>query len=263
MRVTTAQLPDAGHSDDRIFTAPGLVVMLDGASAFIKTAVTASDYVDHLGPSILAAIASDPAGTLMDALAVAIERTASDLDLVPGGAPSSTVAIAQVQPETVELLVLGDTQVVTPDQVIRDDRINTVATTERAAYQRRLREGHGYDDEHRALLAELQRNQRRHRNVQGGYWIAEAEPAAAKHALMHQLDPGDTPWLVFATDGAYRPMERLQLDDWPSLITAKPSSLMSLLSRCQRWESETDPDGLELSRAKRHDDKSLAVVTLQ
>lgn len=31
-----------------------------------------------------------------------------------------------------------------------------------------------------------------------------------------------------------------------------------MLQRCQTWETDEDPDGQKLPRAKRHDDKSIA-----
>ena len=38
------------------------------------------------------------------------------------------------------------------------------------------------------------------------------------------------------------------------------ADLMAVLLQCQDWEEDHDPEGRELPRAKRHDDKSLAVA---
>ncbi|HEX6515536.1 MAG TPA: LYR motif-containing protein [Nocardioidaceae bacterium] len=260
MRVTTAQLPGPDKSDDRIFIGPDVVIMLDGASAFEPAEVTAADYVDHLGPMLLNNLARHQVAPLVDGLSAAIEQTASTLGLVPGGAPSSTVAIVRVRRDVVDLLVLGDTQIATPDGILIDDRIAGVGTEHRSAYRARLREGRGYDSEHRALLRQLQQEQRRHRNRHEGYWIAEADPTAAAQSIVDTRDRHRTPWLVLATDGAYRSMIQLGIDDWSRVADRNDADLTDLLSRCREWEAEADPDGIELPRAKRHDDKSLAAI---
>jgi hypothetical protein len=263
VHVATAQHPDAIASDDRIFVTPDAVIMLDGASVFGPTDVPAAVYAAQLGSNVRDALTENPAADLSDSLALAIERTANTLNLTTDAAPSSTVAIARVRPdEGIDVLTLGDTQVVTPQRIIRDDRLNRVAKDKRAAYQARLRAGHGYDDEHRALLRALQNEQRRYRNRPGGYWIAETDPKAARHALRVRLPITSTSWLILATDGAHRPLGHLGLDDWHRLARLDPAALSDLLERCDRWEAEADPDGRALPRAKRHDDKSLAVVTV-
>jgi hypothetical protein len=262
VQVTTAQHPDPAASDDRIFVASNAVIMLDGASAFVPTDVPAADYVDGLGSAIKDNLIEEPTGDLADVLAGAIQRTADRLDAGRGAAaPSSTVAIARLRPdETIDVLVLGDTQVVTPHRTIRDDRLNNVGANRRAAYQARLAAGNGYDEQHRSILQELQREQLRRRNQPGGYWIAEADPSAAQHALTARLSAASTPWLVLATDGAYKPLGHLGLDDWPRLARLDSAALRDLLDRCQRWEAHDDPDGIDVPRAKRHDDKSVASV---
>ena len=56
----------------------------------------------------------------------------------------------------------------------------------RYAYRARLAAGHGYDDGHRRLLAELQRQQRAYRNKDGEYWISEPYANVADYALIVQ-----------------------------------------------------------------------------
>lgn len=260
MRTQTAMLPDAGSSQDRVYTTPKAVVVLDGASAFVPVDVSPSTYVDALGHFLMENLASDPRVPLTDALAGAIERSASLLELRPGASPSSTVAIAREDGDSIDLLVLGDSQIATPQGIYVDDRIARFAPAERAAYRARLAEGYGYDANHRELLRALQVEQSRHRNVEGAYWIAEAVPAAAHHAATTSLPVDAAPWLVLATDGAYRPMQHLGLDDWGAVAHKDSNQLDELLKALERWESDDDPDGLALPRAKRHDDKTIAVV---
>jgi hypothetical protein len=69
-------------------------------------------------------------------------------------------------------------------------------------YLAQLRAGHGYDDAHRAALVQLERAQQQARNIEGGYWIAETDPAAAHHALTMTVERDMVEWAVLATDGA-------------------------------------------------------------
>ncbi|MGH3952032.1 MAG: hypothetical protein ACRDSE_23460, partial [Pseudonocardiaceae bacterium] len=160
-----------------------------------------------------------------------------------------------------DLLVLGDTQIVTPDGTIHDDRTDRLEFAPRRKYRERLTAGAGYDDEHRALLRELQTEQATHRNRDGGYWIAEATPEAARHAITTHRPITDTPWTVLSTDGAYETMEHLGVADWPHLAAATTAELGAILRRCHDWEEREDPSASAMPRAKRHDDKCLAAVT--
>lgn len=260
MRVEAAMLPDTSSSQDRIFTTQNAVIVLDGASAFVPVEVSPSTYVDTLGRFLVEGLAADPHISLTNLLAKAIEESVLLLGLRPGASPSSTVAIARQHDHVVDLLVLGDSQITTPQGPYVDDRIAHFAQEQRTSYRARLAEGHGYDETHRDLLKTLQAEQARHRNTDGGYWIAEAVPAAADHAIVAQLDTELAHWLVLATDGAYRTMQHLGLDDWPAIAGRDHVELEKLLSELACWEECYDPRGLALPRAKCHDDKAIASV---
>lgn len=264
MRVTTAQLPEPPAGDDRIFVTDCAVIMLDGASAFAHQDVPAATYADHLGSHIVRSLEGDTNADLTDVLADAIAVTAAALDISPGaGAPSSTVAICRYRRSDmlVDLLVLGDTQIAIPGRILRDGRLDPIGTEQRATYHSRLDAGHGYDEEHRILVKSLQEEQLQYRNRPDGYWIAEADPLAARHALTHRAPLLDLPWCVLTTDGAYRPMELHEMDDWKQIADLDASGLRHLLGRCQRLEAR-DADGRIMNRAKRHDDKAIAAVLL-
>jgi hypothetical protein len=94
------------------------------------------------------------------------------------------------------------------------------------AYRARLAAGHGYDDEHRRLLAALQHRQRKARNKPGGYWIAEADPIAARHALTRSR-----PWdaerrAILATDGAAMHGANAE---WPRIAELDQREVLDLL----------------------------------
>nr|WP_019808792.1 hypothetical protein [Saccharomonospora halophila] len=260
--MTTAQLPPIEDSADKVFTTTEAVVVLDGASAFVPVPVPAATYADHLGRNILAGL-GDSDAHLRAVLAEAIDRTAGELNLSPGSSPSSTVLILRRRADEVDVLALGDSVVILPDETMTDDRIDSLDLTPRSNYQERLRAGAGYDDTHAQLLRELQNQQATHRNAPDGYWIAEAEPNAADHALMTTRPVEATPWAVLATDGAYNTIEATGLDDWPSIAASTREDLAELLERCRTWERDRDPDGQQLPRAKRHDDKAIAAVRFE
>jgi hypothetical protein len=236
--------------------------MLDGASAFIPVPVPAAVYAGHLAQQLAKVMDTRPEGDLRGILADSIATTACDLDLQPGKSPSGTVIILRQARGYADCLVLGDSLAILAGHPITDDRLAQIGRQIREQYRRRLAEGHGYDQEHRRLLQELQHEQARRRNQPGGYWIAEADPRAADHALVTQYPADTVPWAVLATDGAYKTMTHLGLADWPALRQASRQDLADLLQRCQTWEAEEDPDGQKLPRAKRYDDKSLVVAEL-
>jgi hypothetical protein len=265
MKVSTAQYP-AGDDRVSLFTsevggAVTAAVMLDGASSFVPVAVKTSRYVDVLSHFI--GIYLSPGTELRSVLRQAIAATVKELDLVPGRSPSSTVTMVRQAGEEIECLVLGDNLVAFPAGSFIDDRMEQFGKQHRARYQQRLRDGHGWGSGHSQLLRNLQAEQIEHRNKADGYWIAEANPDAADQAFFIQEPVVASPWAVLATDGAYKVMSQLGIDDWGKLTTAEPDDLEQLLRQCQQWESDEDPNGQELPRAKLHDDKSLAVINFQ
>ncbi|WP_343063710.1 hypothetical protein [Haloechinothrix aidingensis] len=262
MRIAAAQLPAIDDSDDKIATTDHAVIMLDGASAFVPVPVPASAYADHLAERLRLSLTRVPDADLTATLAEAIRETADHFDLAAGESPSSTVTIARETGDHLDLLLLGDNLAILPGEIITDDRMDQLDLAPRTKYRQRLAAGSGYDEEHRRLLRELQDQQAQCRNRVDGYWIAEADPAAAAQAITARRSRSATPWLVLATDGAYNTMHHLALDDWSALANADSGQLHAVLSHCHRWEADDDPQAQALPRAKRHDDKSLASIML-
>ena len=97
------------------------------------------------------------------------------------------------------------------------------------------------------------------RNRAGGYFIAETDPGAAHQAITRRYSRRHVGWAILATDGAMDLLQHLGLDNWPA-IAADPTQASRLLRRASAWEAYADPDGRQFPRAKRHDDKTLAVI---
>ncbi|WP_345606189.1 hypothetical protein [Pseudonocardia adelaidensis] len=259
----TAQLPGAETSTDRVIVTPDAVIVLDGASAYLPSAIGPGTYAETLGRNIAAELHQAPGTPIANAVAEAIRRTSEQLDLRPGASPSSTVAILRARPDAADLYVLGDSPIHYGighrQHSLTDDRLSAVATPEREHYRAQLRAGHGYDDAHHAALVHLQRTQQQARNVEGGYWIAETDPAAAHHALTTSVERDMIEWAVLATDGAADLIEHAG-HRWHRIAQYDDAQLTALLARVHEWEDTSDPDGRHLPRAERHDDKTIAAL---
>jgi hypothetical protein len=266
MRVRAAQLPRPPAGADRVIVTPRAVMVLDGASAFGPAAVSPAAYAGRLGAELASAIAASPAAPLPQILATAIGATASALDLQDDHGPSSTVTIARLNGGNADLLVLGDSYIAYRSAgvaaVLTDDRLGRLGLPESRRYRDRLAAGSGYDAVHVATLRDLQIGQRARRNAQGGYWIASANPEAAAHAITCTVPVALLEWIVLATDGAIDTARHLGLDDWQAIADSDQAALSALLQRCHHWEENDDPNGWQLPRAKRHDDKAIATVRL-
>lgn len=264
MRVATAQLPGPDESADRVFVLENAVIVLDGASAFEPVDLAPGDYAQALGQSIAAQLTEAPHAELPTAVGEAIAAVVAKYDLSPGASPSSTVSILRTRTDEVDLYVLGDSPIhygIGGDAwSLTDARLADLALPERDAYRSRLRAGRGYDDEHRRRLRELQARQRQHRNRGDGYWIAETCPDAALRGLVASTARRWVEWAVLVTDGAADPLMHLSRDPWPELAGQDADGLSLRLEELCAWEKQHDPDGRQLPRAKRHDDKTIAVV---
>ena len=242
------------------------VVVLDGASAFGPAAVSPAAYANRLGTEIAMAVTAGPAGPLPEILGAAVTATASTLNLPDDEGPSSTVAIARVNDGTADLLLLGDSYVVYRSAgtttVVTDNRLDQLGLPQSRLYRERLAAGAGYGIAHTKLLRELQAGQRARRNVPGGYWIASADPEAARQAITVTLPVSSLEWIVLATDGAANTIRRLGLDDWDAIARSDQAELSAILEHCREWEENADPDGSQFPRAKRHDDKTIAAIRL-
>ncbi|KAA8889884.1 protein phosphatase 2C family protein [Nocardia colli] len=203
--------------------------------------------------------------SLVEILEQAIAQAVEVLSLGRGARDSAscTVALARFgETDTADLLVLGDSTIAVGGaggsvELITDTRLDQLDLPEADAYKARLREGFGYDETHRRTLSDLQKRQQYWRNRPGGYWIASTEPAAARHALTMRRSAAE--WFVLATDGASDCLEAAGIS-WQALAQADDAELANLLRRCQAWEAAVDPHGIQLSRAKRHDDKTVVTV---
>jgi hypothetical protein len=263
VKVQTATLAGGSSNADRVFVTKNAVIVLDGATAFAPVDVDAGDYAATLGAHIANQLEAKPTADLSSVVAQAITATVQDLRLISArSAPSSTVSILRCRDRFADLYVLGDSPIHygtgQTQQVLADNRIADLHLPGRDRYRARLAAGEGYTDRHRAILTGLQDSQRMYRNRPGGYWIAETDPVAAQHAHVIAVPTRRISWAVIATDGASDIIDHRRRPDWRVVSQFNSENLFELLRELECWETNVDPDGCDLPRAKRHDDKTLA-----
>jgi hypothetical protein len=266
--ATQAGSPDAANEDWAGVLVPGLAVVLDGLSAPDGTGTGCRHgtpwFVSQLGPRVLAQ-AADPARSLVDALAEAIQQVASlhpGCDLQHPGTPSATMVLLRAGDEGADYLALADAVLVldTTDglKVVSDERVNQLAGKERAAANQ-VPAGSALKLRRRAQLT---RALRRARNRPGGYWVAAADPQAASQAVAGSLPSKTLRRAVLLSDGASRLVDPFGLATWEELLALLDESGPEELLRQVRAAEAVDPEGRQWPRTKRSDDATAVYLTL-
>jgi hypothetical protein len=250
-----------GPSQDRIFTTPSAVIVLDGASQPEPSEHDGGWLAQVLGKQLADALTAEPdrdlAATLNDAIAAVADRH----QLVAGRAPSTTVSIVRWTDDFVDVLVLGDSPVILhlPGGVtreIRDDRMSNLPGRESI---HPAATGFGRDDSERWRL--LVAMERAARNRPDGYWIAEAAPEAANHAITETIPRSQLAAALVITDGVAIGVDRYQVPAyWHSAVALAHYRLEALLDLVHAAEA-SDPNGQRWPRSERHDDKAAALVS--
>jgi hypothetical protein len=268
--ITTAEAAGVGidgaarPTEDRIVVLDNAVILLDGATALEPRAHTAAWYAEHLSAQLATHLHQNPTADLQQVLAEAITTLAQTHNLTPGTSPSSTVAITRWTAERIDALVLADSPIVaftpTGSDVLADDRIAALPGRS-GGYRARLAGGNGFDPDHVASLRAAGASFGRLRNVPGGFWVAEADPAAAHQARTRSWPRTDVRAVLMATDGVSCGVDDYHLFTWPqALDLAKTQGPQAVLDQVRTAE-EQDPSGQCWPRPKRHDDQALALIS--
>jgi Protein phosphatase 2C len=266
--ATQAGSQDAANEDWAGVLAPGLAVVLDGLSAPDGTGTGCRHgtpwYVSQLGPRLLA-LASDPAHSLVDALAEAIQQVAGlhpGCDLKHPGTPSATMVMLRAHGEEAAYLALADAVLLldTKDglKVVSDERVNQLAGKEREAANR-VPTGSPLKLRRRAQLTRALRGAR---NRPGGYWVAAADPQAASQAVTGSLPSKTLHRAVLLSDGASRLVDPFALATWEELLALLDESGPDELLRQVRAAEAVDPEGRQWPRTKRSDDATAVYLAL-
>ncbi|MBM7770549.1 hypothetical protein JOD54_000753 [Actinokineospora baliensis] len=248
-------------SEDVVLVVPEAVLLLDGATSMRDDLPSGGHYAGELAAQLAARLTAAPELDLADLLAGAIRSVARGNGYTPGDSPSSTVAIVRWDADVVEALVLADSPIVAfvpePD-VVEDRRLRHVP---RGSYRDRLRGGGGYSADHVAAVRASARKTSALRNQEGGYWVAEAVPAAARQAIRRSWPREAVRSVVMASDGVSCGVDDYGLFGWPEVLDLiNEAGPMSVLDAVRDAELG-DPQGTRWPRPKLHDDQALVAIT--
>lgn len=268
MRVVVASEPGspAHANEDWVLTTPNVVAVMDGATARTDTGCQhgVAWFSTQLGAAVVKR-AGNPAASLTNALAGAIADVAAlhpECDLAHPGTPSAATAVVRIGDYVVEYLVLGDVTVLVEVagkiQSISDERVSQTAQTQRAEADRHPI---GSAEKNTAMVG-MKRIELAARNTEGGYWVAETNPAAAKHALIGQFPREQVTRLAVLTDGATRALS-FGLMPAADLLDVLDSDGPASVVRHVRAAERSDPLGARWPRNKRSDDATAVYVRLQ
>lgn len=234
-------------SEDRVAVLENAVVLLDGATSSDPKLPSPGWYAGVLADRLARELRETPDAELGNTLARAIGGVANEHDLRRRRAPSSTVAVLRWSATTVDALVLADSPIVAfaPPAagggvtVLADDRL------------RELRE---------AGLLRTQAEASALRNVENGFWVAEADPDAAAHALQASWPRAEVDSVLLASDGVSVGVDEYGIFDWPHVrdlaSTRGPQAVLDAV----RAAENDDPEGVRWPRGKQHDDQALVLV---
>jgi hypothetical protein len=233
-------------TEDRVVVLDNAVLVLDGVTSQEPGLPSGGWYSKLLATRLGDELRANPHRALDRVLADAIAAISAEHGLRPRQAPSSTVAMLRWTDDCIDTLVLADSPIVLFGQScsrpVVDDRLS------------RLREGG---------KLRTRADVRAQRNVPGGFWVAEADPAAADHAVCASWPRADILAALVATDGVAAGIDDYHLFDWPQALeiarTEGPAALLAAVREAERQ----DPDGTRWPRAKRHDDQALALVVFE
>jgi hypothetical protein len=101
------------------------------------------------------------------------------------------------------------------------------------------------------------------RDVPDAYWVAEAVPEAARHAVVASWPAADLAGLLVMTDGVSCAVEEYGLySSWTAMARdCEKHGPQSVVDAVHSHE-ETDPHGRLFPRYKIHDDKALVWAEL-
>ncbi|GAA0462343.1 protein phosphatase 2C domain-containing protein [Streptomyces sp. NPDC046215] len=257
MRIELATQPGDPHHPNEDFASValpasgrgGALVLLDGVtpppSGDTGCAHGVPWFTARLGGALLELAVSGREMPLTRCLAEAVSRTAgahrATCDLTHRRTPQATAVLARWDEERVEYLVLSDSALLVeaPDGTVTavlDDRIDR--------------------------LAALGPVTDAHRNAEGGFFTAAADPAVAALAVTGTLPRTEVRALAALTDGAGRWVEVFREGDWAACfaILAKegPQSLIDRVRDAER----SDPDGRAHRRGKARDDAAAVYAEL-
>lgn len=260
--IKVAQLPGGNEpTEDRVFIAPNAVIVLDGATQLRKLERDGGWIAHELGQRLIDGLVRSPEVALDDLLEAALYELVEVHQLQPATSPSTTVNIVRLTATTVDVLVLCDSPVAIRHMdgkvhAIRDDRIGHVLSAIGRPVGRHRLGDSKWDD----ALSEFESL----RNTSDGFWVASANPRAAREAITQSIPREDVVAILSMTDGVSVGVDRYGSPaSWLEAFSlAEDLGPHAVLELVQTAENQ-DLDCVRWPRTKPHDDKILAIVRLK
>lgn len=270
MRVSIATEPAPGQSENEDFAGAvaRAAVLLDGAGSpggeDGGCVHGVAWYTRRLGTSLLNALAQEADGTLADTLSSAIAEVAAShratCDLGHPATPSATVVILRERGSDLDYLVLSDSTLVldgprTEPTIVTDRRLAEVGRRYRAQMDALV----GGSSQHAKARADYVAALQVHRNREGGFFVAAADPDAARHAMTGSAPSSGVRAALLLSDGASRLNDRFELRTWEETLELVRSDGPSALISAVRDAERADPQGRRWPRGKIFDDATVVL----
>ncbi|MEU6342924.1 hypothetical protein ABZ883_18520 [Streptomyces sp. NPDC046977] len=282
MRVETATEPGTPDRPNEDFVAIAMPASGGGGSLVLLDGVTPPDgptgcrhtvpwYVSELGGSMIELSVSPSAPPLAECLAQAVARTAdthrATCDLYHRRTPQATVVAVRWNADTVEHLVLSDSELLIEDasgavDAVLDDRLDRLPEPVPAlrAAVRALPRGSEERARAAAVYAEAVEALR---NAEGGFFTAAADPGVAARAVTGVRPRSSVRAVAALTDGATRLADVFGETDRAGLVALLRKAGPDELVRRVRAAESADPDRTRFPRGKKSDDATAVFVELQ
>jgi len=263
--VTAPVRPDVANEDFAAVT-PSAAVLLDGAG--IPDGMDSGCvhgvawFARTLGTVLLAKISAAYSGSLADCLHDSLVAVRSlhggACDLVHDGSPSATVVAVRIRGDELEHLVLSDSVLVLAGSsadvtVVADGRIAEAARPHRGDLDRMPIGTPGRAAAFRAYIQAV----RGMKNTPDGFWVASADPEAARYALTGSTPLASLRAVLLLSDGASRLTDLFALASWDELVSLVLESGPAEVIRRVRAAEAGDPDGTRWKRGKAVDDATV------
>lgn len=259
MLVTVASEPitPGGRNLDWVGVTDRVAVVLDGLTEGAKTGcVHGTDwYVHQLGSRLLLFAGQDDENPLALSLSRAIEAVAREhgdtCDLSHPGSPCTTVTMIRQRGEEIDYLVLADSPLVfdTGDQPL----VVIDGAEKEFSARLELKARGGTTEEFFQLI----HDQQRYRNTPEGYWVAQVNPEAAKHALTGTVS--NARGALLASDGAALLVTDFHQLSWRQLLDLGYREGPEGIIVATRKIEGSDPERTTWPRYKVSDDATAAV----
>jgi hypothetical protein len=263
--LATAPVGPEVENEDFAAVTPSAAVLLDGAGtpAGLETGCVhgIAWYARTLGTVLLSLITAADSRALADCLHAAISEVRSrhedTCDLSHGGTPAATVVATRIRGDELEYLVLSDSVLVLAredtNQVVTDERIATASRGHRGLLDQMTIGTPGRD----AVFRDYVQTVREMKNAPDGYWVASADPEAARHAVCGSAGLAGLRAVLLLSDGASRLADLFGLVSWDELVSLVLGAGPAELIRQVRRAEASDPAGARWRRGKSVDDATV------